>query len=251
MKAAFSPHENIQDLTPILSTVGQKKDESAENYGVRVRTIVNKRKTTLEHENDSIISYEIIHSARISAVVNFIRGLKKDLEIKVSIKNPKTLQEATSFAKAAEWEVGYQEGLHRETTSPKDKDASSNKNYHKEKSQFRGRFTPYRGRRISRVRAFGAARGGSHASSSRDSGAGRGNDKRVDTAEKTGYNILACYACNGTGHLARRCLKIRSENTFQCYACGMPGHVERDVRLLYRKEEVQAETISVSRHKVD
>ena len=229
LKAAFSPHENVQDLTAMLSTVGQKNDESAENYGVRVRKILKKLVTAIEHENDPVIAYGMIHSARTSAVVNFVRGLKKDLEIKVSIKNPKPLQEATSFAKAAECEVGYQEGPRRETASAEDKGASSDKNDHKQKSQVRGRFIRYRGRRIW---AFGTARGGSRGrgSSSRGRGAGRGNGKRVDTAGKNGNNILACYACGETRHLARGCLKKRSENTFQCYACGKPGHVARDCK---------------------
>ena len=131
----------------------------------------------------------MIHFACTSAEVIFIRGLKKYLEVKVSIKNPKTLQEAINFAKAAEWEVTYQQELRRETTSPKEKDVSSDTNDDKGKFQFRRRFTPYHGRR---VWVFGAARGGSRGrgSSSRGRGTGRGNGKRVDTAGKNGNNIL-------------------------------------------------------------
>ena len=50
LKAAFSAHENVQDLTAMLSTVGQKNHESAENYGVRVKFFLNKLVTAIEQE---------------------------------------------------------------------------------------------------------------------------------------------------------------------------------------------------------
>ncbi|XP_043282496.1 uncharacterized protein [Venturia canescens] len=101
LKAAFSPHENVQDLTAMLSTVTQKTEETAEKYGVCVRKILNRLVTAIEHDNAPEISFGMIHAARASAIVNFLRGLKGDLELRVRIKNPK----------AAEWGVAYQKGL--------------------------------------------------------------------------------------------------------------------------------------------
>lgn len=118
LKLSFSSTETVESLTTMLSTIAQRNGETVEAYGVRACKILNDLMNAIREEKTLGIAYGLLESARESALRNFMRGLSTDIEMRVRLGMPKTIQEAICIGKTAEWEVTYQSGLSRSKSDP-------------------------------------------------------------------------------------------------------------------------------------
>lgn len=98
VKVAFSPYQKLRQLNAMLSTVIQKPGETVIEYGIRVSKIIKQIIEAIEQLNPPEVAYGMVRSARETALENFVRGLDAELEIKVRLQKPVSLQDAINVA---------------------------------------------------------------------------------------------------------------------------------------------------------
>ena len=112
LRLAFSPQGDLSQLQAEMSSVVQKSSESVLQYGIRVSEILRKTIEVIEQS----FPVEAVAGMRLGANRNatscFTRGLEPEIESRVSLRNPLTLQHAISVATIVESEVLHLKQLH-------------------------------------------------------------------------------------------------------------------------------------------
>ena len=105
IKSAFSPQRDLSQLQAQISNVTQSHNESVLKYGIRVSEI-------LRHTLDEIeerFPIEAVAGMKLGATQNaiscFIRGLKENIETRITIRKADSLQIIINVAMAIETEV--------------------------------------------------------------------------------------------------------------------------------------------------
>lgn len=108
----FGDTKSVATLQAEMSVIKQLKDETVGNFACRVIELTTKLEERVKAENATEISDVLISYYKQTAVKSFIRGLKRELETRLSSANPTTIKEAIELARQAELETREIDQIH-------------------------------------------------------------------------------------------------------------------------------------------
>lgn len=205
LKLAFSPQQNLGQLQTILSNASQMREETIINFGVRVSKNLKQLIEVIEQQFSEEVAYGMVRAARDTALESFLRGLDATLEMKVRMKNPRTLQEGINVAQGMQLEIDLKETLHRQANSNNPGPSSSGHRY----NPYRGKSQVLSVQESTKITCFKCNKPGHYAK---------------DCKKKENFQTSkVCYVCGKAGHVARDCSQ-RKQNHVTCFKCGQAGH---------------------------
>lgn len=247
LKKKFTTHRNLSQLQSSLATLGQNYDENVSDYGDRVGEILKNIIEVTEETNSPEAALYMIKAARKAAQENFVRGLKKDIGLRVLMEKPQGLQEAISVARSVEWDINYTDEIEANRNL-------INEAHFSNKNSNTQRFRPYnkviskinwvkeeQGPRAGSNKSFnnrvrdggaaarGAARGGGHGGHSKMTPRRHDESGRLEKTGAESFSLFSrsCYRCHKPEHLARDCPSANTRELV-CYNCSEKGHYARD-----------------------
>ena len=201
IKSAFSPPNDLSQLQAQISNVMQSNNESVLHYGIRVSEF-------LRHTLDAIeegFPTEAVAGMKLGATQNaiscFIRGLKENIETRITTRKADSLQAIINVAVAIETEVECSKNLRGS-----------------KKSEMPPRSHPYMRDNVRNRNEYHQVR-------------------KIEGYQGQSEDMRKCFNCEKTGHFKKDCPKLTNDSQQQkkdvrvlirCGFCGAPNHYEEN-----------------------
>ena len=186
-------------------------NESVISYNTRVEEIFQKLINSLTSGESLTDSQTIIRVTQKQALTNYIRGLTKELQCKVEIKNPTDLNGAFSLALTAEKEIITNKALHDMSLSQEriinNNYRNNNRNFRQNNNNnFRNRQNNNNNNVYNNAQQLNPQHNGDNDVYNNTQLINpRNNDNYRTNGQRNNTNRPRCYTCNKIGHYSREC----------------------------------------------